>query len=117
MSRLPSVYAGHQKSSLHHLSLEAVADAVAAAIVAATEPVGNSAVGGLGGPTSRKARAVHLVGYSLGARLALAVAARHPQLASRLVLISGSPGLEGEPVGLQLMPGRYRAYRLPFAAD
>ena len=38
---------------------------------------------------------VHLVGYSLGGRLALAVAARHPALAARVAIISGSPGLEG----------------------
>jgi len=34
-----------------------------------------------------------LIGYSQGARLALAVAARHPKRVRRLVLESGSPGL------------------------
>ena len=34
-----------------------------------------------------------IVGYSQGARIALALAARHPQCVDRLVLESGSPGL------------------------
>jgi 2-succinyl-6-hydroxy-2,4-cyclohexadiene-1-carboxylate synthase len=38
--------------------------------------------------------AVHLWGYSLGARLSLGLALRHPELVSRLTLISGQPGLE-----------------------
>lgn len=38
----------------------------------------------------------HVVGYSLGARVALGLAARHPSLASRATWISGSPGLAGE---------------------
>lgn len=81
--------AGQPEGSLRHLTLEAVADAVAEAIAAAT----GAATGA--GASHGAQRAVHLVGYSLGARLALAVAVRHPLLASRLVLISGSPGLEG----------------------
>jgi 2-succinyl-6-hydroxy-2,4-cyclohexadiene-1-carboxylate synthase len=40
---------------------------------------------------------VHLIGYSLGARLALGIALRHPGLVSRLSLISGHPGLNTEP--------------------
>lgn len=36
---------------------------------------------------------VVVVGYSQGARLALALAARHPLLVTRLILESGSPGL------------------------
>lgn len=42
---------------------------------------------------------VTLVGYSLGARLALTLALRHPGACSRLVLVSGSPGLEGDALG------------------
>lgn len=38
----------------------------------------------------------HLVGYSLGARLALATALRFPGLVRSLVLESGSPGLRGD---------------------
>ena len=38
--------------------------------------------------------AVHAVGYSLGARLALGLALRHPERVARLTLISGHPGLE-----------------------
>ena len=34
-----------------------------------------------------------LIGYSMGARMALHVALRHPQMVSQLVLISGTPGL------------------------
>ncbi len=34
-----------------------------------------------------------VIGYSQGARLALALAARHPRLVAKLVLESGSPGL------------------------
>ena len=37
-----------------------------------------------------------LVGYSMGARMALQVALQHPQMVSRLVLISGTPGLKTE---------------------
>lgn len=37
-----------------------------------------------------------LLGYSMGARLALWVAIRHPERVSSLVLESGSPGLEDE---------------------
>jgi len=39
------------------------------------------------------AGALHVVGYSLGARLALGLALRHPARVSRLTLISGHPGL------------------------
>ena len=35
-----------------------------------------------------------LVGYSMGARMALHVALQHPTLVSQLVLISGTPGLQ-----------------------
>jgi len=40
---------------------------------------------------------VHLIGYSLGARLALGIALRHPSLVARLSLLSGHPGLASEP--------------------
>src|SRR5262249_17290408 len=46
---------------------------------------------------------VHLVGYSLGARLALALLARHPRLFRRATLIGAHPGL----------PARQRAARAP----
>jgi 2-succinyl-6-hydroxy-2,4-cyclohexadiene-1-carboxylate synthase len=36
---------------------------------------------------------VHLVGYSMGARVALVLALRHPQLVARLTLVSGLPGI------------------------
>jgi len=36
---------------------------------------------------------VHLVGYSMGARLALAIALRHPERVARLTLIGAHPGL------------------------
>ncbi len=36
---------------------------------------------------------VHLGGYSLGARLALALAVAHPERLARLTLVSGQPGL------------------------
>jgi 2-succinyl-6-hydroxy-2,4-cyclohexadiene-1-carboxylate synthase len=36
---------------------------------------------------------VHLAGYSLGARLALALAVAHPERIARLTLVSGQPGL------------------------
>jgi len=38
-----------------------------------------------------------LVGYSMGARMALHVALHHPKMVTRLVLISGTPGLKTEP--------------------
>lgn len=43
---------------------------------------------------SAEARTLHVVGYSLGARLALGLALRHPARVSRLTLISAHPGLE-----------------------
>jgi 2-succinyl-6-hydroxy-2,4-cyclohexadiene-1-carboxylate synthase len=39
---------------------------------------------------------LHVVGYSLGARLALGMAIRHPERVERLTLISGHPGLANE---------------------
>ncbi len=42
---------------------------------------------------SAESNALHIVGYSLGARLALGFALRHPARVSRLTLISGQPGL------------------------
>ena len=38
----------------------------------------------------------HVVGYSLGARVALGLVARHPAIASRATFLSGSPGLRDE---------------------
>ncbi len=38
---------------------------------------------------------VHLAGYSMGARLALALALEYPQLVSRLTLIGARPGIGG----------------------
>jgi len=43
---------------------------------------------------SADATPLHVVGYSLGARLALGLALRHPTRVSRLTLISAHPGLE-----------------------
>lgn len=37
-----------------------------------------------------------LIGYSMGARMALHVALQHPNMVSQLVLISGTPGLKTE---------------------
>lgn len=52
---------------------------------------------GSDGPSDRPARwPVHLVGYSLGARVALAVAVAHPVRVARLTLIGGHPGLATE---------------------
>jgi 2-succinyl-6-hydroxy-2,4-cyclohexadiene-1-carboxylate synthase len=45
---------------------------------------------------SAEASTLHVVGYSLGARLALGLALRHPLRVSRLTLISGHPGLTSE---------------------
>ncbi|MEP7053429.1 MAG: alpha/beta fold hydrolase [Pseudomonadota bacterium] len=39
-------------------------------------------------------RGAHVVGYSLGARLALGLALRHPTRVTRLTLLSGHPGLQ-----------------------
>lgn len=39
---------------------------------------------------------VHLVGYSMGARVALVLAERHPELIERLTLVSGSAGLDDD---------------------
>ena len=40
-------------------------------------------------------RGAHLVGYSLGARVALGLLVRHPRLFSRATLIGANPGLPG----------------------
>jgi 2-succinyl-6-hydroxy-2,4-cyclohexadiene-1-carboxylate synthase len=40
--------------------------------------------------------AAHLVGYSMGARVALVLAVRHPRLVSRLTLVSGTAGLDDD---------------------
>lgn len=69
-------------------SLEAVVEAIAVLLLA------------IAGVQQRQlqqqeAPAVHLVGYSLGGRVALALAARHPLLVARVAIISGSPGLAG----------------------
>ena len=45
---------------------------------------------------SADAPSLHVVGYSLGARLALGFALRHPARVSRLTLISGHPGLASD---------------------
>ncbi|HEY4106887.1 MAG TPA: alpha/beta fold hydrolase [Polyangiaceae bacterium] len=39
---------------------------------------------------------LHVVGYSLGARLALGLAVRHPERVARLTLLSAHPGLASE---------------------
>jgi 2-succinyl-6-hydroxy-2,4-cyclohexadiene-1-carboxylate synthase len=43
------------------------------------------------------AGALHVVGYSLGARLAVGFALRHPSRVARLTLVSAHPGLATEP--------------------
>lgn len=45
---------------------------------------------------SAEASALHVVGYSLGARLALGLALRYPARVARLTLISGHPGLDSD---------------------
>ena len=62
-------------------SIEAVADAVAAAVAELPGMWGDCV----------------LVGYSMGAREALAAAARHPGMAASLVLVSGSAGIQASP--------------------
>ncbi|MCU0699916.1 MAG: alpha/beta fold hydrolase [Myxococcaceae bacterium] len=62
---------GHHQSRADFPDFGAVVDAIAS---------------GLEGPTT-------VLGYSQGARVALALAVRHPRLVERLVLESGSPGL------------------------
>ncbi len=43
------------------------------------------------------AEPVHLVGYSMGARLALGLLVGHPELFNRATLVGGQPGLRTEP--------------------
>jgi 2-succinyl-6-hydroxy-2,4-cyclohexadiene-1-carboxylate synthase len=38
----------------------------------------------------------HLAGYSMGARVALVLAARHPELVGRLTLVSGTAGIDDD---------------------
>jgi len=63
---------------------------------------GASAVGDFEAEVDRLARLcahqspLHVVGYSLGARLALGLALRHPARVSRLTLISAHPGLASD---------------------
>ncbi|MET0795283.1 MAG: alpha/beta fold hydrolase [Polyangiaceae bacterium] len=42
------------------------------------------------------AQPLHVIGYSLGARLALGIALRYPERVARLTLVSGHPGLGSE---------------------
>ena len=83
----PSMFAGVEGAPLtpelpgHGLAPDATSWDAAVASLVAQLPEGPSVVGG----------------YSMGARLALAVALRAPGRVSRLVLESGSPGLEAEP--------------------
>ena len=71
--------------------IEAMADAVAAAIRQQLPGTSRLPSGSGGGGGQRRPV---LVGYSMGARVALAVAARHPGLVASLVLVSGSAGIE-----------------------
>lgn len=64
---------GHGNSTDGHLSLQECGDAIAETIPKGT-----------------------LVGYSMGARMALHAALQHPEHIERLVLISGTPGIETE---------------------
>jgi 2-succinyl-6-hydroxy-2,4-cyclohexadiene-1-carboxylate synthase len=61
-----------------------------------------------------EASGLHVVGYSLGARLALGLALRHPTRVSRLTLISGHPGLgsSAERVERRAADQRWRALLL-----
>jgi 2-succinyl-6-hydroxy-2,4-cyclohexadiene-1-carboxylate synthase len=45
---------------------------------------------------TRHSEPVHVLGYSLGARLALGLALRHPSRVSRLTLVSAHPGLASD---------------------
>lgn len=45
---------------------------------------------------AEQSEAAHLVGYSLGGRVALGIAVRHPNLVERLTLIGAHPGLATE---------------------
>ncbi len=45
---------------------------------------------------AERVKGAHLVGYSMGARVALVLAAEHPELVARLTMISGSAGLDDE---------------------
>ena len=69
---------GHHPQVPAQATFEASCDAIAAQIQALN------------------AAAVHLVGYSLGARLALGIIVRHPQLARQVSLLGGHIGLEQE---------------------
>ncbi len=55
---------------------------------------------------------VHLVGYSLGARLSLAIALRHPERIRRLSLIGVQPGLESESERTERVAGDRRWSKL-----
>ena len=68
-----------------YYGIEAMADAVAAAI--RQQLPGTSCLPSGGGDAGWR-RGLVLVGYSMGARVALAVAARHPGLVTTLVLVS-----------------------------
>ena len=70
---------GHGKTDapddLDHYSMSACVDQVAAALEAVDVPV------------------VHVLGYSMGARVALSLAVAHPAKVASLVLVGASPGL------------------------
>jgi 2-succinyl-6-hydroxy-2,4-cyclohexadiene-1-carboxylate synthase len=68
---------GHHPDVPAQTSFEATCDAIARSLQAL------------------RADALRLVGYSLGARLALGIALRHPKLLQRVTLVSGHIGLQG----------------------
>ncbi|KAL6751794.1 Alpha/Beta hydrolase protein [Haematococcus lacustris] len=84
------------------LSIEAAADLVASllpqALKASAAPVGPRSGAGEGGGVATGSAAppppVVVVAYSLGARLALALALRHPRLVAGLLLLSATPGIK-----------------------
>jgi len=68
----------------HAYSIDGMAEAVAAQI-AALDKTADAAAGSASG--------CHLIGYSMGGRVALTLTARRPELVRSLTLLSASPGL------------------------
>lgn len=68
---------GHGRTTIEPVTLERTIEVVAGLVTANTPPL-------------------PLIGYSLGARLALLLALDHPELVRSLVLLSGSVGIEDE---------------------
>lgn len=73
--------------------IDGMADSVAARIAALDTAALDTAALAAGRPAGGAGGGCHLIGYSMGGRVALTLAVRRPELVRSLTLVSASPGL------------------------